>query len=130
MSLVQARVKAVRDSLDDISHIYDQHMARFNILWDLLRDLDDGIIVEEDLTERLAQIIDDAKEEDEQPCMNCAGINSCSDKCYYSPKHDPRPIKSYDECYSPMSHAYLECHSSSNCSHSISTCKYCKYHDK
>jgi len=66
MSLIQTRVRAVRDSLDEISSIYDQHMTRFSIIEALLDDHDNGIIVEEDLIERLAQLVEDAKEEDEQ----------------------------------------------------------------
>ena len=68
------------------------------------------------------------KEQDEQPCVTCSNIAN-SDNCYFEHKHDPRPIKSYDECYNPISHIYLECHSSNDCNHSISTCKYCKYHE-
>ena len=65
-------------------------------------------------------------EEDDEPCNNCSNLSN-GDNCYFEPKHDPRPIKSYDEIYEPMSHTYLECHSSNDCEHSISSCKFCKY---
>lgn len=68
-------------------------------------------------------------EEDDAPCANCSNIDAQSYDCYYEPKqeHDPRPIKSYDQVYEPISHSYLECHNSHDCIHSISTCKSCKY---
>ena len=41
-----------------------------------------------------------------EPCNKCYNMDE-SDNCYFEPEHDPRPIKSYDDCYQPIAHAYL-----------------------
>lgn len=65
---------------------------------------------------------------DDEPCNKCNSNFPNSNDCYFEPKHDPRPIKSYDGIYEPISHAYLEIHKAEDCNHSISTCKDCEFH--